>query len=134
MTTALQPDSHNSQKSGKSKRFKPTPNVSTSSDLSLSILNNCLDSLLYQDGKRRPLTHNTLKLIEDAKSKVGEANALFLKGLISSADRFELLSTAEGKGCEHPIMYYFLGAFYSRGVGKSESKAIEYCDKAIAGM
>lgn len=114
-----------------------TSNVSHLDDPSQTSLNSYLDVLLYQDGELKPLTHNTLKLIEDVKSHVDEANALFLEGLCSFRNRLELLSTAEKKGCDHPIMYYFLGECYKtgdKGVKKDNHKSLEYYTKAIAGM
>lgn len=101
-----------------------------------AILNACLDALFYHDGKAKLLTHNTLRLIEDAISRVGEANALFLEGLRSSADDLNYLLEAEMKGCDHPVLYYTLGSLYScddRFNDMNITKTLDYYDKAIKG-
>lgn len=111
-------------------------NMSPSSDPPLSILDTCLDALFYQDGELKFLTHNTPNLIEDAKSQVGEANALFLAGSCSRAGRLKYFVAAEEKGCDHPILYYSMAECYRRGdkdIGMDKTKAIEYYNKAIAG-
>lgn len=137
LPTVSQSSCTNITSSGQSHLFKNTPNVSTSSDQSLSILNSCLDILLYQDGNRRPLTPSLLKLAEDAKSKVGEANALFLEGLCFPGGRLKRFLEAEAKGCDHPVMYYFMGECHRGGddaVEENDNQALVYYDKAIAGI
>lgn len=102
-------------------------------------LNTCLDALLYQDGLIKCRTHTTLKLIEETKAKVGEAYALFLEGIRYfkiGTTSFRVFSEAEDKGCEHPILFYFMGLCYKDGLSGATTnnrKAFEYLAKSIGG-
>lgn len=102
-------------------------------------LQTCLDALLYPDILSRPLTHNTLKIIDNAQTKLDHSDALFVEGLrqFSRADApWLLLSEAEKKGCDHPLLPYFIGLCYrdgGKGVAKCSSKALEYYNKCIKG-
>lgn len=89
-----------------------TPNVSLHNETAETILETCLDVLFYQDGMRKPLTHCTLKLIENAKTRVGQANSLFLEGLTTSKDGIKSFLEAEDKGCNRPLLLYLLGDYY----------------------
>lgn len=103
-------------------------------------LNACLNALLYQDGGIRNFTHTTLKMIEESKGKLGEANTLFIEGIRRFAYHdiaFKYLSEAEKKGCKHPVLYYFLGDCYRsgyKGVDVDDDKALHYFNKAMEGM
>lgn len=139
MSTALKTSRSSTKRSVKPDAFDDIFNESNLNERSSSLLSDCLGALLYQDGEHKPLTHSTLKRIEDAKSKLDVANALFLDG-IGRLERdpvpSKILSEAEEKGCNHPILYYFLGQCHSRERSDeyNEAKAIEYYMKAIAGM
>lgn len=106
----------------------------------------CLDALFYEDGECRPLTVNTLQLINESKEKLGEASSLFIEGtlrFLRDALPFEVLSQAEEKGCDHPTLHYLLGKCYvpvpapyqrvEKGVVRNPSKALEHYSKAIKG-
>lgn len=103
-------------------------------------LDACLDALLYQDNAFRPVTHNLLKRLEQAKATLGEANTLFIEGLrrFGRLDPpFEYLTRAEEKGCDHPYFYYFLAECHRgvcQGCPVDEAKALEYYNMAIKGM
>lgn len=100
----------------------------------------CVNALLYQDGTTRPMTHRTLKLLEESKSKLDEGDASFIKGIRRYQHRhrcFPFFSEAEEKGCTHPFLYYFLGECYMsdyRGVSKDISKAADYYSMSVGGM
>lgn len=106
----------------------------------ISILTSCLDALMYQDGERKPLTHNRIKLIEGAKVMLNEADSLCLEAACrwgSDPTLFKSLMEAGEMGCEHPALYYFLGECYShgdRGIFVDITMAFEYYIKAIRGM
>lgn len=108
-------------------------------EMSEVLLNKCLDALMYQNAELRPPTHSTLRLIEDAKSKLGEANASLIEGIrMFKFDQasFKWFAKAEEKGCKHPALYYFMGMCYAdggTGVDKDDSKTLEYYDMTIAG-
>lgn len=96
----------------------------------------CLNELFYPDGEPKALTNSTLTLIEETKAKVDEADALFLSGLRSFTHRFQHLSEAVKKGCQHPCLYYFLGECYregDKGVAKNATRAFDSYDMAIKG-
>lgn len=105
-------------------------------------LNACLDVLLYPDGSRKDLTHTTLKLIEEARPKMGEANALFVEGLrlFNYQDApLKYFAEAESKGCNHPILYYYMTLCYTdpfkgRGTRGNRLKEVEYYTKSLGGM
>lgn len=99
-------------------------------------LSACLDTLVYQDGECKPLTHRMLKYLEEAKARLDEASALFIEGLHNITHGFRLFSEAEEKGCEHPVLYYFMGECYrkgEKGATQDFSKASDYYDMAIKG-
>lgn len=104
-----------------------------------TLINECLDALLFQNAAFRHPTHRKLKFIEGAKAKMSEANASLIEGIrmFKFYDvPFRLFVEAEGKGCKHPALYYFIGECYRdrcRGVDQDDSKAVEYYDMAIAG-
>lgn len=137
-----------SEEQTRKKRKQATPHPSRGpddmhsfNDQVLSIVNDCVNALLYQDGVHRYPHTGLLKQIKDVKEQVGKANALFLEGLrqfvYDSLTPFEHLAEAEEKGCNHPVMYYFLGECYSkgtRGIAKDATKAFEYYTKALGGM
>lgn len=117
----------------------------------LATLNACLDVLVYQDGALKPVTSNTIKLIEEAKGKLSEANALFIKGILvyegndilhyqpqqTDLLAYEYLSEAHTKGCQHPILYYFLGECCRRVYDGEESiiaRGLQFYDMAAKGM
>lgn len=100
----------------------------------------CLDVLLYVDAASRPLTHNSLKRLNDAMMKLSEANRLFIEGVrafIRGGSPYKYLSQAEQEGCDHPILHYFLAECHKqgdKGVAKNSTKALVYYDKAIQGV
>lgn len=102
-------------------------------------LDACLNVLVYKDGTEKSLTHSTLKLIKESRPKIGEANALFLEGLqrhFGLRPAFKYFSEAEKKGCNHPLLCYYMGICYhsSGGVPRDVIKASECFGKAINGM
>lgn len=106
----------------------------------VTALHDCLDVLLYEDGMCKPLTHSTLTQLKHAKSKMSEANALFIEGVrlcnTIAVTTFKHLTEAEERGCDHPILYYHIAECYTwgdRGVAKDAVKASKYHDMAIAG-
>lgn len=101
----------------------------------------CLDALLYEDNEPRQLTYRSLKVLQDAKMIIGEANALFIEGIRlyyhqSRLSAFKCFSEGAKRGCVHPLLYYFMGECY-RYSGQSSNtegaKALEYYEKAIQG-
>lgn len=103
------------------------------------LLNACLDALLYQDGAGKPFTYSTHDLIAAAKPTIGEANALFIDGIRLfnyTLNPLKYLTEAEVKGCEHPLLYYYLGECYrvnSKGTTANSAKALDDYIKAIKG-
>lgn len=103
------------------------------------IIDAVLATLLYQNGTLRELTHRTLNLIEETKTKVGEANAWLLEGIRQfnvSSDPFKYFTEAEEKGCSHSALHHFIGECYrrgDRGVGKCINKAQQYYGQAFLG-
>lgn len=100
----------------------------------------CLKARFYDDdGDFKPLTHNVLQLMEEAKSKINEADALFIDGVrwCQCPDiAFKYLSEAEMKGCDHPVLYYLIGNLYrigSKTVIKDGKKAFDYYSKSFGG-
>lgn len=117
----------------------------------LVTLNACLNDLLYQDGTFKAVTSNAVKHIEAAKGKLGEANTLFIEGVrayrrdkmahdqypLKKFVSFEYLSKAQAKGCQHPVLYYFLGEccrLFCEGVDFMVPWTLRYYDMAIKGM
>lgn len=99
----------------------------------------CLDTLFFDDNMSRPLTLSSLKVLNEAKSKLSEADALFIEGLClpGSHESFKYFFQAEQKGCDHPILHMLIGECYrsgNRGVAADATKALQYYDKAIKGM
>lgn len=98
------------------------------------LINSVIDSLFYQDSLRKPLTNGLLEEINATKKLLREADSLFLDGLCPPdlSDAFIYLSEAETKGCNHPLLYYFLGLCH-QFQSKDTPKAIQYYEKAVAG-
>lgn len=101
----------------------------------------CVKALLYDDLSLRPISLTTHKFIMEAKVKLGEANALFIEGVRQYKywlpnSLFKYFSEAEAKGCEHPLLYYFIGQYYlttNNGTPEDLDKAIEYYNKLRKG-
>lgn len=111
-------------------------------DIRQVALNTCLKELLGQDGRRKRNQSGDDMALEAALVEVGEADALFIEGLRNmsyysqSEISFKLFSEAEEKGCNHPVLYYFLGEYFRSGkVGTARdiAKAVHYYDMAIKG-
>lgn len=103
------------------------------------LFNAALSALLYGDGERRPLTHKTLRLIEDAVA-INPSDGLLLVGImmmgIRKKDALKHFQEAEEKGSSHPLLYYYLGECYrlgNFGVRRDEIEALMYYEKCIAG-
>lgn len=99
------------------------------------VLNAVLDALLYEDGSHKPYTRSLLELCDRSKSAMGIANALFVEGIIQ-VNIFDptLFLAAERKGCQHPMLYHFLGHCFSRSPGKNhKSRVLDYFAKVISG-
>lgn len=101
-------------------------------------LHACLDALLSQDGTLKDITRSTLQLVTEAKTKMGEADALFISGLLLMAKcaPISLLTEAAEKGCKHPILPYVMGECYrlgKKGIIASSEEALMYYGKSIRG-
>lgn len=109
-----------------------------------AVLDVVLSALFYGIGERKPLTRNTLKLIEESKPALGEANSLLVEGVLqlglfqgsgeSVVKRYFI--KAEEKGCNHSILYHYLGECYYKGkmgIARNVPIALEYYTRAIAG-
>lgn len=104
-------------------------------------LNTCLAAMLDHKYERRPFTHSVRRLIDESSVKLGRANVLFLEGIRQykfEGVPFKLFSEAEEKGCKHPVLYYFLGEWYSsystdRRLIQGINKALDYYSKSIGG-
>lgn len=101
-----------------------------------------LDVLLYEDGKRRPLTKKTLDYIDTIIPTLDESHALLIDGILQFGiipNAHRLLSKAEAGGCVHPLLYYYLGKCFCDPLQKTKrmrnhaTRSIEYYMKAIAG-
>lgn len=81
------------------------------------VLDEVLKVLVDENGnrkdliRRKDLTHHTLSLVRASKPMAGEANALFLEGILKhefALSSSRLILEAEAKGCTHPLLYYYL--------------------------
>lgn len=103
------------------------------------VLNEVLDALIYEDRTPKMLTHSILKLVAKAKPKMGEANALFIEGILRFHEEdsvFYYFLEAEQKRCRHPMLYRYLAEGFrdgNRGVGQNISRILEYSTLAISG-
>lgn len=102
-------------------------------------LNEVLSALVYGDGSCKPIVHRTLKLYNDLKEVMGEANSLFVEALLERNTPYysTLLLEARAKGCHHPVFYRHLAHCYyngSKSIPQDTSKALDYGIKAVSGM
>lgn len=76
------------------------------------IISDARNAVMYEDGDLKPLTPETLAIVNTAL-KTNQHEALFLKGLsMSHSSPDEALKwyrRAEAKGCRDPRLYYLLG-------------------------
>lgn len=107
-----------------------------------ALVNAYLTAVLYQDGHVRPFTMSALKVVEECKAKLDQPHALLVEGIHQrhfanfGGDSFKCFTEAEEMGCDHPVLYYYLGDYYQRiGTGAEEDfgMAIEYFTKGIHG-
>lgn len=100
------------------------------------LLNHVLDAIVYSDKQLKDITHSTLKLIDDSRSRLGEASASFVEAILwynMMVDPIQVLSDIEENGCHHPLLYRYLAQSHSHGDRRDDSKVFEYCDKAASG-
>lgn len=100
-----------------------------------------LDALVDVDAARAPLTKRAFNRFLKSKEAMGEANTLFVEGILLShldtPTTFTRYTKAEMLGCRHPLLYHYMGVAYhmgKHGVTWNASKALEYYEKCIAGM
>lgn len=105
-------------------------------------LTTVLDVLLYDDGWRKDLTRKSNDFIDTATAALSRSYTLLVDGIVhftTATFARRLLVEAEAEGCDHPILYYYLGKCFCDSVqGNNDvvnpaSKAIEYYMKAVAG-
>lgn len=98
-------------------------------------LEHVLGLIISESGGRSDLTHYILKVANESKRVVGEANALLIEGLLQFDLETDMLKTfleAEQKGCDHPLLYHYIAEYY-RLKNEDVSKVFEYSAKAISG-
>lgn len=111
----------------------------TANETQETIIEKCLNQLLDHQGEFISQTATTRQMLDRAIAKLDQANALFIEVLRDHEfDRniFSRLSEAENLGCNHPILYYFMGKYLLRGCYIADwdpSETFEYLDKALAG-
>lgn len=116
------------------------PDPATSRKLQEDAINAILATILKQEGTFKLLCYKALDFIHETKQKLNQANALFIDGVLQYyKDPPPALAflEAEALGCDHPLLYHFLGECYredDKGVPQDDSKAAEYYIKAINGM
>lgn len=103
------------------------------------VLNQVLEDLFYDDMSAKKVNSRTLKLITVSKHRIGEANAIFIEGILQynlGDESFKIFLEAEQKGCRHPLLYYYLANCCSDmddDRAQNTLKALEYSNLAIRG-
>lgn len=102
--------------------------------------------LVNEEGRRTPLTRKNLGTIMTILDGLGKTSpeGMVIEGILLSKDndrytRFALpqLLSAEQAGCDHPLLYFFIGTEYSRAYwddninDSSHVKAVHYYEKSI---
>lgn len=113
----------------------------TETPTSDEIINTIWNALFYkdEDDNKRVINHHTLKIINNLKKSLSEADGLLIEGILGlyfDRDCNKYFIESEKKGCHHPLLYHYLGRIYCLGqedVVTDHNKAIEYFTKAVAG-
>lgn len=106
----------------------------TADDKTRVILARAAHALLYDDGSRRPFTHLSLRLLDEALA-TGHPDALILKGVameLLEKDPIKPFQEAERQGSNHPFLFQRLGEYYYKK--KDFNIVFQYMDKALKCM